>query len=112
MRLSTHCNTMSIVHELGHALGLWHEQSRHDKDQYIQVVWENIKDGHAFNFTQHLTDGEDYGPYNYDSIMHYSAYAFSKNGEKTMIPLQENISIGQRNHLSQGDIDAVNGMYP
>ena len=42
--------------------------------------------------------------------MHYSAYGFSKNGEKTLIPLQEGVTIGQRDHLSEGDIAAVKSM--
>lgn len=109
--LATRCKEMNITHELGHALGLWHEQSRHDRDQYVRIVWDNIQEEYAYNFNQHLTDGKDVGPYNYDSLMHYSFHAFSKNGEQTIIPLQEGVTIGQRDHLSMGDIDAVNQLY-
>lgn len=111
LNLSTRCNKWHIVHELGHALGLWHEQDRADRDAYIQIAWDNIKSGHEYNFKQHLTDGKDIGPYNYDSIMHYSEYAFSSNGKKTIIPLTNNVKIGQRDHLSSGDIDAINELY-
>jgi len=107
INLAPRCNVMNIAHELGHTIGLWHEQSRQDRDQYVQIVWENIQADHASNFNQHLNDGEDHGAYNFDSLMHYSAYAFSKNGEKTIVPLQSNVSIGQRDHLSEGDIAAV-----
>lgn len=112
IKLAARCGTMSIVHEIGHALGLWHEQSRADRDAYIQILWDNIEDNYLYNFNQHLTDGQDYGDYDYQSIMHYTAYAFSKNGEKTIQPLQDNIEIGQRDHLSSKDIAAVNTMYP
>ena len=103
---------MNTVHEIGHALGLWHEQSREDRNSYLRVVWENIEDDFKYNFDQHLSDGKDFGDYDYESIMHYPAYAFSKNGEKTLIPLMDGVEIGQRNHLSEKDIAAVKAMYP
>ncbi|RAP37425.1 peptidase [Legionella quinlivanii] len=112
INLSPRCTTMNTVHEIGHALGLWHEQSRADRANYIRIVWENIDEDHRYNFDQQLTDGKDFGEYDYLSIMHYGAYAFSKNGEKTIIPLMDNVEIGQRVKLSEKDIAAVKAMYP
>lgn len=112
VELSTRCKLMTTVHEIGHVLGLWHEQSRSDRDLYVKVLWENIEEGHEYNFFQHLSNNGDYGDYDYDSIMHYSPYAFSKNGEKTIIPLKADVLIGQREHISLGDIAAVKAMYP
>ena len=112
VNLAFRCNTMNTVHEIGHALGLWHEQSRADRDLYVQIIWENIDEDHRYNFEQHLSDGEDYGDYDYQSIMHYPANAFSKNGGKTIIPLSTGVEIGQRERLSDKDIAAINAMYP
>lgn len=112
IQLAPRCNAMNTVHEIGHALGLWHEQSRADRSDFIQVVWENIDDDYKHNFNQHLTDGKDFGDYDYQSIMHYGPYAFSKNGEKTIIPLLEGVGIGQRERLSDKDKAAIAAMYP
>ncbi len=48
--LESSCSLGSTIHEIGHAIGLWHEQSRADRDEYITINYENIEDGQEHNF--------------------------------------------------------------
>ena len=111
INLALGCSTGNTIHEIGHAIGLWHEQSRIDRDQYVTIHFENIQAGYAFNFNQQISDGQDIGPYDYGSIMHYPRWAFSKNGKDTITPLQDGVEIGQRDALSVGDLLAVQHLY-
>lgn len=105
------CSLGNAIHEIGHAAGLWHEQSREDRDQYVTINRQNIIPGMEHNFDQHITDGDDIGPYDYGSIMHYPATAFSKNGQPTIVA-KNGAPIGQRQGLSPVDVEAVKTLYP
>lgn len=109
--LGTGCGLGAAIHEIGHALGLWHEQSRSDRDKFVEVRLENVADNQKHNFAKHVLDGTDLGDYDYTSIMHYPPKAFSKNNLPTIVA-KNGADIGQRDGLSKGDIAAIRMLYP
>ncbi|XP_072490872.1 astacin-like metalloendopeptidase [Notamacropus eugenii] len=100
-----------VLHELMHVLGFWHEHSRADRDRYIHISWKEIRPGFEINFIK-SQNSNMLVPYDYTSVMHYGRYAFSKNGNTTIVPLAgPDIPIGQRWNLSTSDIVRVNRLY-
>ncbi|XP_028453408.1 low choriolytic enzyme isoform X1 [Perca flavescens] len=100
-----------IQHELLHALGFDHEQTRSDRDQHVRILLENIEPGKEHNFRKIET--RNLGtPYDYGSIMHYGRYDFSKNCQPTIIPIPDsNVAIGRATQMSPTDILRVNRLY-
>lgn len=81
----------SIIHEFLHALGFQHMQSSSNRDDYIMIIWENIRSTAYGNFEIIPNTGSFGQPYDYDSILHYHARAFSINGEYTIIPIDSEV---------------------
>lgn len=107
-----HCGTGATIHEIGHAIGLFHEQTRHDRDEHVEIIWANVDPDQRFNFEKHSkVVGTDTGSYDFGSIMHYGPTAFSSNGEKTIVRRDGKDFEEQREGLSETDLVGVEAMY-
>ncbi|XP_059837814.1 meprin A subunit alpha-like [Hypanus sabinus] len=117
LSIGERCDTKAIVeHEILHALGFYHEQSRTDRDDYVNIWWDEIIPGKEHNFVVY---GDDYitdqnTPYDYESVMHYEPFSFNKNDSvptiTAKIPAFNDI-IGQRLDFSALDLLRLNRMY-
>uniref|UniRef100_A0A667ZYJ0 Metalloendopeptidase n=1 Tax=Myripristis murdjan TaxID=586833 RepID=A0A667ZYJ0_9TELE len=101
-----------IQHELLHALGFNHEQTRSDRDEHVRILLQNVIRGTEHNFWK-IQNSRNLGtPYDYNSVMHYGRYAFSSNGQPTIVPVPNpDVSIGRANQMSPTDILRVNRLY-
>lgn len=113
-----------IIHEIMHALGFQHEHQKSDRDDYVTVQTSNVDAEYLSQFDI-LEGGGASRAYDFDSVMHYSACAFSNCGQcdptdpgcATIVVNQPwhaawQELIGNRNHLSAGDVTALRFLYP
>mmetsp|Transcript_12008 Transcript_12008/g.26882 ORF Transcript_12008/g.26882 Transcript_12008/m.26882 type:complete len:464 (-) Transcript_12008:44-1435(-) len=114
----------TALHELGHVLGLSHEHERANRDEFVEVMMQNIQPEMQrwFGVTSWRTASVTRElPYDLSSIMHYDSYAFAlshdfRDPSKASIRVKNpdtwgNCRIGQRTQLSAGDILTVGALY-
>ncbi|PWN61640.1 M12 family metallopeptidase [Chryseobacterium viscerum] len=109
--LDQYISVGSVIHEMGHSVGLYHEHTRKDRDQYVKILWNNIQDGQAYNFNIY-NSGTDIGPFNINSVMMYWPTSYSKNGQATITRANNTSFTYNRTGFTTGDTNTINAMYP
>ena len=110
LKIGSECGVGVVVHELCHACAMYHEHCRYDRDNYITVNTDNIEDD-ALNDVRKITSNYYIrGAFDFNSIMIYGSYTFSKNGKPTMLK-KDGSTFYQNNVLSDLDRAWLNYFY-
>ncbi|UYV66249.1 hypothetical protein LAZ67_4000981 [Cordylochernes scorpioides] len=115
LKLANICNNLgSILHELNHAVGFYHEHNRSDRDQFLNVLEENIRFGQEHNFRKFRPEEEKLiGTFDPDSIMLYGHKYFAKHPALYTIETLDGTELRDPDYktLSVGDIMKINTLY-
>jgi hypothetical protein len=116
IQLGKDCKKQEILHELMHALGFIHEQSRTDRGSYIDILWDHIEKKYQPQFEiapDSFTELVRGFGFDYHSVMLYSEYSFSINpGLPTLKSLTEQKILPEKNGLSEMDLKKIYHLYP
>ena len=110
VELSSDCSVGNVIHEIGHAVGLFHEQNRSDRDQFVIVDLDNIEDDAEDQFEKGPFGSVDRGAFDFNSRLLYGPFAFSDNGQPSMTRLDGTTWTPNLTVLSAGDIVGVTRM--
>lgn len=110
------CGQREVAHEIMHALGFIHEHSRPDRDDYIEVIWENIRSGYEFQFAivpqaWMLDYSGSAFDFDFQSIMLYHPTSFSKAANQPTLRSVTNTPIGVNTFLSARDLQRLEWLY-
>ena len=116
---ASNCTVGTILHEMGHVIGLWHEHSRSDRNTFVSVDYNNVIKGSWSNFEILGDNAQNLTLYDYASVMEYPSFSFSRNGGPVIetippgIPLSgsEGVPVPTNPDYSAADKEGIERLY-
>lgn len=116
---ASNCAVGTILHEMGHVIGLWHEHERSDRNTYVTVNYNNVIKGSWSNFELLGDNAQNLTLYDYASVMEYPPFSFSRNGGPVIesippgIPMSgsEGVPVPTTPDYSAADKEGIERLY-
>jgi hypothetical protein len=105
------CTVATILHEMGHTVGVWHEQARPDRNTYVTVNYNAVIKASRSNFDQQFDNEQATNLFDYASVMEYPAFSFSRNGQPCVETIPAGIPLSNPTGYSAADIDGILRLY-
>jgi hypothetical protein len=105
------CTVSTLLHEMGHATGFWHEQSRPDRNSYVTLNLNNMVNTAYSDSAIEYDDMQALTLYDWSSVMHYFVWNFTKNGNPVLESIPPGMPLSNTVGYSTGDIDAIRRLY-
>lgn len=114
INLTSNAGSGVALHEICHAIGLMHEHCRSDRDNYITIKWDSIKDSAKANFAIITSNYENEGYFDFNSVMRYGSLANSNITIDATLPVlnKKMVPPSLSRYSSSGDLAALNSLYP
>ncbi|MBO9153699.1 M12 family metallopeptidase [Chitinophaga sp. GCM10012297] len=116
VNLGSACSVSNAIHEIGHAIGLYHELTRKDRDYYVDMNWANIRPEWVSQYQTYWErgiPGFEIGTMDFSSIMMYGSLGGSSSFDPT-VPVwtdKNGNTYAREDELSDGDIQTYNLLY-
>ena len=107
----------TFAHEMMHVIGFDHMHNDVDRDEYVEIMWDNINPRSRFNFNlgDPLRVTNFNTPYDYRSALHYPRWAFADGGLDAIVPRDSDyldvIGSSTMSEISDGDAMRINRMH-
>ncbi len=115
IRLAPRCGWKEITHEILHSFGFLHEQSRFDRDTYVEILWDNIEKDFRPQFDRlprELLGVMDAKPFDYQSIMLYDTRMFARDAAAPTMKSRTEVAITpSATGLSEWDVHKVKTLF-
>ncbi len=105
------CSVATLAHEMGHTIGLYHEQSRSDRNNYVTVNFSHVRADEIADDAIATDNAWVYGPYDFGSIMEYFAFNLTADGSQTIQSLPAGIPLSNTSYYTTADIDTIRRIY-